>query len=86
MKDTLKKLYFDRLGQSEKDGNEKSDEHLMHLSEQESELLHTLTPIQQKQLRAFLNKVEALHCDAEMECFMDGFKLGIRLILAAVSE
>jgi len=86
MKDTLKKLYFDRLGQSEQNSNEKSDEHLMHLSEQESELLQTLTPVQQKQLRAFLNKVEELHCDAEMECFMDGFKLGIRLILAAVSE
>jgi len=48
MNDILKKLYFGRIRQYEKDDNEKSEEHLMWISKQESELLQTLTPVKQK--------------------------------------
>ena len=86
MNDILEKLYFCRDELYEKESNRKQSEILTRLIEQEEELIQELAPSQQMKLRAYLQAVEEMHCDAETERFIDGFKLGIRLVLAAVSE
>ena len=86
MRDILEKLYLGRIRPCEKESTGEQSEQLIQLTECVEEFIQGLIPSQQIQFRAYMEAAAKMHCDAEAACFIDGFKLGIRLILSAVAE